>query len=102
MLLDDDLRPWLIEVNGSPSMTANTKEDKDLKVGVLDDVFTILNLEKLLTGEEEQVGGFDLIYKEKPIKKSEKSDHSMLGCFNDREANLKKLAKSAVSRLANP
>lgn len=52
VLLDDDLRPWLLEVNGSPSMTANTKEDKELKVGVLDDVFTILNLEKLLTGEE--------------------------------------------------
>jgi tubulin polyglutamylase TTLL9 len=45
------LRPWLIEVNGSPSMTANTKEDKELKVGVLDDIFTILNFEKVLTGE---------------------------------------------------
>ena len=44
MLLDEDLRPWLLEVNGSPSMTANTKEDEELKVGVLDDVFTILNL----------------------------------------------------------
>jgi tubulin polyglutamylase TTLL9 len=85
VLLDDDLRPWLLEVNGSPSMTANTKEDKDLKVGVLDDVFTILNLEKLLTGEEEQVGGFDLIYKGKPVNKPDLSnDKSMLGCLNDR------------------
>lgn len=25
VLLDSKLNPWLIEVNGSPSMTANTK-----------------------------------------------------------------------------
>ena len=47
----------------SPSMTANTKEDHKLKVGMVDDTFTIINLEKILTGEEEQIGGFDLIYK---------------------------------------
>lgn len=83
-------------------MTANTKEDKQLKVGVLDDVFTILNLEKLLTGDEEQVGGFDLIYKGKHIKKTDSTnDYSMLGCFNDRESNLKKLGKQVVSRLTH-
>ena len=44
-------------------MTANTKADHKLKVGICDDVYTILNLEGILTGEEEQIGGFDLIYK---------------------------------------
>jgi tubulin polyglutamylase TTLL9 len=47
ILLDANLRPWLLEVNGSPSMTANTPIDKQLKVGILDDVFTILDMEKL-------------------------------------------------------
>lgn len=47
ILIDANLRPWLLEVNGSPSMTANTPIDKQLKVGILDDVFTILDMERL-------------------------------------------------------
>ena len=61
VLLDDNLKPWLIEINASPSMTANTPADYDTKMGLLEDVYTILDIEKILTGNEEQIGGFDLI-----------------------------------------
>lgn len=47
VLIDDNFKPWLIEVNGSPSMRANTKEDKVLKVGLVDDVLTIVDLEEM-------------------------------------------------------
>ena len=47
ILLDANLKPWLIEVNGSPSMTANTDTDKTLKVGLLDDIISIVNIEGL-------------------------------------------------------
>ena len=47
ILLDANLKPWLIEVNGSPSMTANTDTDKALKVGLLDDIISIVNIEGL-------------------------------------------------------
>merc|ERR1719454_2829568 len=60
ILLDDQLRPWLIEINASPSMTANTPSDYETKMSLLEDCFTILDPEKILTGFEEQVGGFDL------------------------------------------
>jgi tubulin polyglutamylase TTLL9 len=49
-MLDSNLKPWLIEVNGSPSMTANTPIDRNLKLGLLDDTLTVVNIEKLLTG----------------------------------------------------
>lgn len=45
VMLDSDLKPWLIEVNASPSMTATTPNDHKMKVGMLDDLFTIVNLE---------------------------------------------------------
>jgi len=50
ILFDSNLKPWLLEVNGSPSMTANTQVDWELKCGLLDDVFTIIDMEKILTG----------------------------------------------------
>ena len=46
-MLDSNLKPWLIEVNGSPSMTANTPIDRALKNGLLDDTLSIINIEKL-------------------------------------------------------
>jgi len=44
VLLDSKLTPWLIEVNGSPSMTANTSKDRELKLGLLDDALTVIDM----------------------------------------------------------
>lgn len=53
VLLDSNLKPWLIEINASPSMTANTPSDYEMKMGLLDDTFTVLDLEKTSSGTEE-------------------------------------------------
>ena len=54
-----------------------------------------------LKGDEETVGGFDLIYKNQDINSNINSTYtSMLGCKNNREDNLKKLARSTAFRLA--
>jgi tubulin polyglutamylase TTLL9 len=47
ILFDASLKPWLLEVNSSPSMTANTSADNELKISVLDDTFTIIDIEKM-------------------------------------------------------
>ncbi|KAJ1459998.1 tubulin-tyrosine ligase family-domain-containing protein [Pelagophyceae sp. CCMP2097] len=62
ILIDDDLKPWLIEVNASPSLTANTREDYVLKCDLLNDTLDIVDLEGKLRGDEASVGGFDLVY----------------------------------------
>jgi len=40
---------WLIEVNASPSLTASSKEDYDLKCRLLDDVLNVVDLENRYT-----------------------------------------------------
>ena len=103
ILIDDNLKPWLIEVNASPSMTANTREDYELKMNLLDDALTIVDVERLLTGQEEQVGGFDLICRGTPVSTPQNSVYSTyLGCHNPRFTQLKKLAKQISQRLENP
>jgi len=62
VLIDDELKPWLIEVNASPSLSANTKEDYQLKCDMLHDCLDIVDVEARLRGDERSVGGFDLVY----------------------------------------
>jgi tubulin polyglutamylase TTLL9 len=102
VLIDANLKPWLLEVNAAPSMTANTQVDFELKCNLLDDVFTIIDMEKVLQGNEEQIGGFDIIYKGNQTVMPPNSIYSTyLGCYNQRNTNLKKLAKLAGQRLSS-
>lgn len=102
ILIDDTLKPWLIEINANPSLTANTSKDNEMKVKMLDDMLTILDIEKILTGNEEQIGGFDIIYKGNYIKSNDNLTYStLLGAFNNREKQLKQLSKQTANRLAN-
>ena len=48
ILIDDALKPWLIEVNASPSISADTPQDYELKFGLLDDVYTIIDAARLV------------------------------------------------------
>jgi len=42
VLLDDTCRPWLIEINASPSLSTNSVEDKILKKQLIRDVMDIV------------------------------------------------------------
>ena len=73
ILIEDNLKPWLIEVNASPSLSTTTEADRKLKMSVMESVFQIVvppewfddnskrgtNLSKDL-----QVGSFSLIIDE--------------------------------------
>lgn len=62
IIIDQDLKPWLLEVNASPSLTANTREDYLMKTEMLHGMLDIIDMEGLLNGDEEHVSGWDLIY----------------------------------------
>eukprot|EP00514_Thraustochytrium_sp_LLF1b_P010005 CAMPEP_0184548688 /NCGR_PEP_ID=MMETSP0199_2-20130426/6352_1 /TAXON_ID=1112570 /ORGANISM="Thraustochytrium sp., Strain LLF1b" /LENGTH=396 /DNA_ID=CAMNT_0026943321 /DNA_START=231 /DNA_END=1417 /DNA_ORIENTATION=+ len=42
VLIDENLKPWLIEVNASPALTATTKTDRSLKHSLLHNIFNIV------------------------------------------------------------
>jgi tubulin polyglutamylase TTLL9 len=46
VLVDSDLKPWLLEVNASPSVTAETQADYELKHAMLNDAFDIIDVEQ--------------------------------------------------------
>ena len=42
IIIDADLKPWLIEVNASPSLAATTDPDMQLKTSVLTDTLSLI------------------------------------------------------------
>ena len=44
-------------MNASPSLTASNPMDYDLKVGLLEDMLHIVDMEGRLSGSEKRVGG---------------------------------------------
>ena len=72
-MIDDQLKPWLIEVNASPSLSTTTDMDRNLKMGVINDAFNIVVPNDWMddngkrganTSKETQMGNFSLIIDE--------------------------------------
>lgn len=42
LLIDDNLKPWLVEVNASPSLATTTEADKQMKMSLIRDVLEIV------------------------------------------------------------
>ncbi|OEH76183.1 tubulin-tyrosine ligase family protein [Cyclospora cayetanensis] len=47
VIVDSSLKPWLLEVNASPSLTATTEEDYRFKFAMLDDLLSIVDMENV-------------------------------------------------------
>ncbi len=62
VIIDEELKPWLLEVNASPSLSANTREDYLMKTEMLHGMLDIVDMEGMLSGTEEHVSGWDLVY----------------------------------------
>ncbi|XP_004698273.1 probable tubulin polyglutamylase TTLL9 [Echinops telfairi] len=102
ILIDQDLKPWLLEVNASPSLTASSQEDYELKTCLLEDTLNVVDMEARLTGREKRVGGFDLMWNDGPVSREEGTPdlpgnfvtNTHLGCINDRKKQLRQLFRS--------
>ena len=45
--MDKNLKPWLLEVNESPSFNDDTEVDKKIKGALIEDTFRLLDLRKM-------------------------------------------------------
>mmetsp|Transcript_25931 Transcript_25931/g.72619 ORF Transcript_25931/g.72619 Transcript_25931/m.72619 type:complete len:470 (-) Transcript_25931:161-1570(-) len=97
IMIDDDLRPWLIEVNASPALSASDQADYDLKTRIIDDFFSCVDMEgRFNKVAPPRVGGFDLIVdNNQSLGNSEWPGlSSALGLHNDRVKSIEKLNKA--------
>ncbi|CAJ1085453.1 probable tubulin polyglutamylase TTLL9 [Xyrichtys novacula] len=103
ILLDENLKPWLIEVNASPSHTPSSQEDYEMKCRLLEDTLNVVDMEARLTGREKRVGGYDLMWNDGPVYREDVNMETFgiscftanthLGCANDRDQQLRRLLK---------
>ena len=57
VIIDDNMKPWLIEVNASPSLTSTTSNDRIMKYSVIRGTL-LKNYLSLLRGWSWQSGPF--------------------------------------------
>ncbi|XP_077370786.1 putative tubulin polyglutamylase TTLL9 [Festucalex cinctus] len=92
IMLDENLKPWLIEVNASPSLTPSNQEDYEMKYRLLNDTLNVVDMEGRLTGKETGVGGYELMWNDGPVFREEVNPaifecsclkaNTYLGCAN--------------------
>jgi tubulin polyglutamylase TTLL1 len=42
ILIEENLKPWLIEVNASPSLSTTTEADRKMKMNIMESTFRIV------------------------------------------------------------
>ena len=69
LLIDSHLKPWLIEVNASPSLMSTTISDRQMKTKLIHDIIEIVVPQKLrnmnrLDNDTSETGNFTLLHDE--------------------------------------
>ena len=56
IMLDKKLKPWLIEINETPSFNDDTEVDRTVKGGMIEDTFRLLDIKQ---GQKEKIKNID-------------------------------------------
>ncbi|KAM7536645.1 hypothetical protein Aperf_G00000083650 [Anoplocephala perfoliata] len=71
IIIDDQLKPWLVEVNASPSLTSTTSTDRIMKYKIINDVLNIVvpdnkipDVKNTKATKELCLGDFEILYDE--------------------------------------
>ncbi|CAM9545825.1 unnamed protein product [Choristocarpus tenellus] len=81
IIVDNNLKPWLVEVNASPSLSATTESDRVMKMSLLRDIFAVVVPPDFSDpsyrgpasmGPCQDAGGFYVLYDEEAEAQAEK------------------------------
>ncbi|RXM30173.1 putative tubulin polyglutamylase TTLL1 [Acipenser ruthenus] len=83
IIIDDKLKPWLIEVNASPSLTSSTANDRILKYNLINDTLNIVTPNGEIpdcrwnrSPQKDSFGNYELLYDEE-VAQSENADRDL-------------------------
>ncbi|CAM9761832.1 unnamed protein product [Ectocarpus fasciculatus] len=85
IIVDDQLKPWLVEVNASPSLSATTESDRVMKTTLLRDIFAVVvppdfsdpsYKGPVSMGPCKDTGAFYVLYDEEAINQAEREKGS--------------------------
>ncbi len=92
IIIDDHLKPWLIEVNASPSLSATTPSDRILKYKLINDVLNIVMPGNALPDvkvnrplKESALGDFEVLYDEEQAHQIPSPISSRIGSAHVRQ-----------------
>lgn len=78
IIIDNQLKPWLVEVNASPSLTSTTVNDRIMKYKLIDNILSVVlpsegvpDVRWNKVPSPEALGNFDLLIDEELIEKEE-------------------------------
>ena len=78
IIIDDNLKPWLIEVNASPSLSSTTVSDRIMKYKLINDIINVVlpsdglpDVKWNKMPSPDSLGGFELLLDEEIVAQSE-------------------------------
>ncbi len=104
VIIDDTLKPWLVEVNASPSLSATTRNDRIMKHGLINDTLSVIipgNTVDLRNRghnaglQGAKVGGYHLVYDDAIEEAARDADDGRGGGNDGRRGSSRRIGRDS-------
>ena len=77
IMLDKKLKPWLLEINESPSFNDDTEVDREVKAGLIGDTFRLLDIKKNQKQRIKEMASFKSVVQRNKMSNMHEDDIKM-------------------------